>query len=348
MMRNVDRILIVQTAFLGDVVLTLPLAQVLKEYFTSSKIDMLVVPRSADLIRTHSVLNEALVFDKYGADRGVRGFMRLVRRLKERQYGLAVVPHRSMRSALLTFLAGIPLRIGFDKSTGRILFNKTVRYRKDLHEVERNILLLKAIGIEHSARVLPRLYPSESDRMKVNAILDDLELPNTRNLIAVAPGTVWNTKRWLKERYAGLAGLLANEQFDVVLVGGKEDEGLCEDIRNMNTSSRIYNAAGKLSTLQSAELIRRCQLLVCNDSAPMHFAAAVGTPVVSIFGATVPEFGFAPYGKNDIIVETRGLKCRPCSKHGGDECPIKTFECMKNITEEIVFQKVIVALERSK
>ncbi|HEY4613438.1 MAG TPA: glycosyltransferase family 9 protein, partial [Bacteroidota bacterium] len=177
-------------------------------------------------------------------------------------------------------------------------------------------------------------------------MLKAFKLSRTKRLIAIAPGTIWNTKRWLKERFAALSRLLADEHYEVVLVGGKDDESLCEEIRSMSNSPKVHNAAGELSTLQSAELLRRCRLLVCNDSAPMHFAVAVGTPVVSIFGATVPEFGFAPYGKFDVVIETRGLQCRPCSKHGGDECPIKTFECMKAITEERVFRKAMEALEQ--
>ena len=92
--------------------------------------------------------------------------------------------------------------------------------------------------------------------------------------------------------------------------------------------------------LQSAEILRRCSLLVCNDSAPLHLAVAMKTPVVSIFGATVPRFGFYPYGENDIVIEDVNLACRPCSIHGGDKCPLETFDCMKNISAGMVFEKV--------
>jgi len=346
-MRDVERILIIQTAFLGDVVLTLPLVQVVKDFFASSKIDLLVIPRSAEIVRTHPAVENVIVFDKYGMDKGIGGFVRIVSRIRKQRYSLAIVPHRSLRSALIVFLAGIPLRIGFDTSAGRIFYNKTVRYQKDIHESERNLSLLQALGIHHSARQLPKLYPSQEDSKQVDELLRALGIADTKRLIAISPGTIWNTKRWLKERFASLAKLLTDEQFDIVLIGGKEDEALCSEIQSLSSSNKVYNTAGKLSTLQSAELIRRCKLLVSNDSAPMHFAVAVGTPVVSIFGATVPEFGFAPLGRHDVVVETRGLQCRPCSIHGGDECPIKTFECMKNITEERVFRKVTEVLERS-
>jgi heptosyltransferase-2 len=346
-MRTIDRILIVQTAFLGDVVLTLPLVQVVRQFFAFSKIDVVVVPRAADLVRTHPDIHQVIEYDKRGADRGLSGFLKLLRRIRSEKYGLALVPHRSLRSAFLVTFAGIPLRIGFDRSTGRWLFSKTVRYRQDLHEIERNISLLEAIGIRHHARELPKLFPTARDVQRVDRLLFDLELLNPQQLVAIAPGTIWNTKRWLKERYAELAARLADERYEVILIGGEEDKALCREIKALSGSSRVYTTAGALSTLQSAELLRRCKLLITNDSAPMHFAVAVGTPVVAIFGATVPEFGFAPYGKHDTVVETLGLSCRPCSIHGGRECPIKTFECMNAITVERVYRRVEDVMARA-
>jgi heptosyltransferase-2 len=346
-MRTVDRILIVQTAFLGDVVLTLPLVQVVRQFFAFSKIDLVVVPRAADLLRTHPDIHQVIEYDKYGTERGLRGFLALVRRIRSVSYDLALVPHRSLRSALLVSLAGIPLRIGFDRSAGRWMFSKTVRYRPDLHEIERNLSLLEAIGIEYHSRELPRVFPSTEDIQRIEKLLFDLEVPNPQQMIALAPGTIWQTKRWLKERYAALANTLAQDRFEVVLIGGEDDRVLCSEIQQLSGSSRVYNTAGMLTTRQSAELIRRCRLLVSNDSAPMHLAVAVGTPVVAIFGATVPAFGFAPYGKHDLVVETLGLPCRPCSIHGGDRCPIRTFECMKAISHERVYRKVMELLEKT-
>lgn len=346
-MRTIDRILIVQTAFLGDVVLTIPLIQVVRQFFAFSNIDLVVVPRAVDLVRTHPDVHQIIEYDKRGVDRGLAGFLKLLRRIRSQKYSLALVPHRSLRSALLVALAGIPLRIGFDKSAGRWLYSKTVRYRQDLHEIERNISLLEALGIHHHSRELPKLYPTTNDVQRVDKLLFDLEVSHPSNMIAIAPGTIWNTKRWLKERYAELAASLAQERYEVILIGGDEDKPLCREIKDLSGSSRVYSAAGMLTTLQSAELLRRCKLLVSNDSAPMHFAVAVGTPVVAIFGATIPEFGFAPYGKHDTVVETLGLSCRPCSIHGGNKCPIKTFECMKAITVEKVQRRVEEILEKT-
>jgi heptosyltransferase-2 len=312
--RPIDRILVIQTAFLGDVILTLPLVQVLKEF-------------------------------KRGKDRGAAGLWKLGAQLRQERYGIALVPHRSLRSAVLPVLARIPIRVGFIKSAGRFLFTKRVAYDADVHEIDRNLSLLTGIGIGKYPFRRPSVHPSPEDASIVAGFLSESfgrELPA---LVAIAPGTVWNTKRWFKERFAELARECVADGMGVVLIGGGNDAELCKEIKSAAKVTGIADASGRFSLLQSAELIKRCQALVCNDSAPLHLATAVGTPVVAIFGATVPEFGFGPVGEKNQVVETRGLSCRPCSIHGGERCPIKTFECMDRITVERVLARVHKVLE---
>jgi heptosyltransferase-2 len=337
-MRDFKNILVVQTAFIGDVILTLPLVQACKRLFPTAAIDVVVTPAAKELCDNHQNIREAIAFDKRSADSGLAGLMRLSRVLRSRSYDLAIVPHRSLRSAALVALSRIPIRVGFDKSAGKVLLTETVQYNRALHEIDRNLSLLNPVTDTPAPRELPRLSPSDADRKRVDRLLVELEVIRPETLVAIAPGTIWNTKRWLKERFSSLAVNLDEVGLEIVLLGGKGDEVLCEDIRTLSGSSHVYNTAGMLSLMQSFELIRRCRVIVCNDSAPMHMAAAAGTPVVAIFGATVPAFGFGPSGPLDIVVETLGLKCRPCSIHGGKKCPIKTFDCMNDITYERVFQ----------
>jgi heptosyltransferase II len=345
-MKEPAHIVVIQTAFIGDAVLTLPLVQAVRKKYPASTVDIVVTPKSKDLFVNHPDIREPIVFDKRGRDKGIGGLLRMARHLQSRSYDLALIPHRSLRSAALALLAGIPARIGFDRSAGRLFLTGTAMYRKDLHEIDRNLSLLEAIGLGHVARELPRLFPSEADRKKVDRLLIELEVGTLDNLVAIAPGTIWNTKRWPKERFASLAVNLDEVGAEVVLIGGVEDEGICNEIRNLSSSSHVYDASGSLTLLQSAELIKRCRLLICNDSAPLHLATAVGTPVVAIFGATVPEFGFGPTGPMDVVVEIKGLKCRPCTSHGGAKCPIKTFECMYEITQDRVFREAMAILSR--
>ncbi|MBF8247540.1 MAG: Lipopolysaccharide heptosyltransferase II [Bacteroidetes bacterium] len=341
-------ILVIQTAFIGDAVLTLPLVQVLKKHFRDAELDIVVVPRSAQLFRNHPSLHRVVEYDKRGKDSGLSGFLRMVQSLKSTSYQLAVIPHRSIRSSLLAKLAGIPTRVGFDRSSGRMFLTNIVRYRNELHEIDRNISLLEGLGQKHESRELPAIYPSRNDSKHVEKLLSAHGFARSQRLIALAPGTIWNTKRWMIERFADLGKRLVANGFRVVLIGGPEDKSLCDKLVASVRSSNILNTAGEISLLQSAELLSRCRVLVSNDSAPMHIAVAMRTPVVAIFGATVPSFGFAPYGEHDVVVETTGLSCRPCSIHGGEKCPIGTFDCMNNITADRVEGEVRNLLKARK
>ncbi len=345
---SINRILVIQTAFIGDAILTLPLIQVLKLNYPQSLIDVIVVPRTAEIFANHSAISKIIQYDKRGRDRGLKGLWRLRTKLNAENYDLIIVPHRSLRSALLAWLLKPTISIGFDRSVGRWLFKKIVYYNPSDHEIERNLALLSPLKLPAVATGLPRLYPSNQDMQIIDSLLRDIGLNRYKNILAVAPGTIWNTKRWPADRFAAVCEQIASENISIVLIGGKEDEALCKEVMEIVQTKNVFSTAGKLSLLQSAELIRRCKVLISNDSAPMHLAVAVGTPVIAIFGATVPEFGFAPRGPCDIVIETDGLQCRPCSIHGEDRCPIKTFECMLSITPEVVVDKVKLFLESKK
>ncbi|MGD1045943.1 MAG: lipopolysaccharide heptosyltransferase II [Bacteroidota bacterium] len=345
MAESLNKILVIQTAFIGDAILTLPLIQVLKQNYPQSLIDVIVVPRTAEIFANHPAISKIIQYDKRGSDKGLKCLWQFRTRLSSQNYNLVIVPHRSLRSALLTWMLKPTMSIGFDRSAGRWLFKRIVRYNPTDHEIERNLTLLSPLKLPITATGLPRLYPSIHDTQIIDSILNDYGLNRYKNIVAAAPGTIWNTKRWPADRFAAVCKHISAENIAVVLVGGKEDEALCKEVMEIAQVKNVFNTAGKLSLLQSAELIRRCKVLISNDSAPMHLAIAVGTPVVAIFGATVPEFGFAPRGPRDIVVETNGLKCRPCSIHGGVKCPIKTFECMLSITPEIVVKKLKLFLQ---
>jgi len=342
-MHTPTKILVFQTAFIGDVVLTLPLVQVLHEHFPEAHIDFVAVPTGASVLAHHPAIHEVVTYDKKGKDSGLSGILSLARTLRRRAYDLALVLHRSLRSATVVWWSRIPRRIGFTTSAGWFLFTDVLPYRKQDHEVFRDLTLLSVLGIKPPAHVLPTLYPGIEDQELVDSIIAEYRAQlssSDGHLIAIAPGSVWNTKRWLKDHFIVLIRLLVNEGFGIVLLGSKDDEELCVEIQRAGTGSPVANVAGKLTLLQSAEVIRRCSLLVSNDSAPMHLAVSVRTPVVAIYGPTVPRFGFSPLGAHDRIVEQEGLSCRPCSSHGGQTCPIKTFECMKLIGPQLVHAKV--------
>lgn len=334
-----QRILVFQTAFLGDVVLTLPMVQRLKRHFPASEIDVVTTPAAAPLLR-HPDVRSVIVYDKRRTQKGLRGILSMARTLRAMRYDIAVVPHRSLRTAAVVTLSGIPRRITFSTSAGRSLFTDIVPYVPTLHESDRNLTLLAPLGVPEEGKELPRLFPDETDIGTVDAAFGELGIVAGQRCIALAPGSVWNTKRWPAERFARLARMFAADGHAVLIVGGKEDAELGRTLAAEAGDGTVHDLTGRFGLLGSAELIRRCAVLVTNDSAPLHLGVAMRTPVAAIFGATVPAFGFGPYGERDIVVETNGLTCRPCAIHGGRRCPIGTFECMNAIEAARVYRAV--------
>jgi heptosyltransferase-2 len=340
------KILVIQTAFLGDVILALPLIQALKESVPGSRISPVVLPATAEVLHNHPAVDHYLVFDKRGQDKGFRRLLGMARQLRRERFDLALIPHRSLRSALLAFLAGIPRRVGFDTSAGSFLLTETVHYDRKLHEVQRNVSLLCALGFEAPAGS-PRVYPGEEHRRTAQAFLAQHGISGRDDIIGLAPGSFWPTKRWLPQGYASVIRQWRQDgDRSVVLLGGAQDRRLCLEIARL-VGEDIPVAAGELSVLSATALMENCRLIVSNDSAAAHLAAAAGRPVVVLFGPTVPEFGFAPYGQGHIILQA-DVDCRPCGIHGGKRCPRKTFACMRAITPEKVFGAVRSVLDRDE
>lgn len=311
--------LVVQTAFLGDVVLTTPLLEALAQ--RHGPVDVVTTPAAAPLVETHPAVRRVIPYDKRGRDRGLRGLVRLAGRLRAARYDVAYLPHRSLRSAALTWLARIPKRVGF--RDGWPLLYTDVRPRASAgHEIDR--LLALAESAPRGAR--PSLELTSGDRRAAERFLHAHGIGEP--YVALAPGSIWGTKRW--PYYRELAERLA-PRAAIVLVGGPEDVGLAEEIAAAVAGSggRAASACGMLTLRESAEVIRRAAVLVTNDSAPLHLAQAVRTPTVAIFGSTVPAFGFGPQGPLDRVIEVAGLMCRPCSAHGPAACPLGHHRCMK-------------------
>ena len=227
------------------------------------------------------------------------------------------------------------MRIGFDKNSGAWWYTHRCRYDARQHETARNLSLLSALGI-HADSQPPEIYPDAENQWTV----DRLTAPAQKNTrwVALAPGSVWPTKRWPESRYRELAARLTADRCIVFLVGGKEDQPLCRRIAE-GLSPQVVDASGQLSLRASAELLRRCRILVTNDSAPMHLASATGTLTLALFGPTVPAFGFGPYARESVVLE-RSLECRPCTTHGSRRCPIKTHACLTGITVSMVYDQL--------
>jgi heptosyltransferase-2 len=206
-----------------------------------------------------------------------------------------------------------------------------VRYRADRHHAERLLCLARARDSDIDAAMLrPHLYPADHERAAVDAVL--ATAPSRGPFIALAPGSVWATKRW--PYYAEVARRIADRGL-LVVIGSTEDRAAAREIVDATEGAAI-DATGRLSLLASAELLSRCALLVTNDSAPQHLASAMGTPTITIFGPTVPEFGFGPLAPGSRIAGHPSLRCRPCHSHGPRECPLGHWRCMREVPAEDV------------
>lgn len=308
----------VQTAFLGDVVLTTPLLSSLAA--RHGPVDVLVRPESVALLEGLPSVREVIGYDKRGGESGLAAWLRLARRLETRRYQRAYLPHRSLRSAALARWARIPERIGFDDSAAAWLYTRTVPRPRGLHESER---LLTLAGPRPLVPPPIQVSVSEDDRAQAYAWLASHGIGD--GFAALAPGSVWATKRW--PAFGELIKLVKGR---VVVVGGKEDVERAQQLVDV-APDRVVSAAGVLSIRVSAALLERAGVLVTNDSAPLHLASAVGTPTVAVFGPTIPAFGFGPKAPRSAIVERTDLGCRPCSDHGPERCPLGHHRCMREI-----------------
>ena len=324
---------VIQTSFLGDMVLTTPL---LAELARRGPVDVVATPAAAALLANHPAVRHLHVYDKRGAARGVRGLYQTARAIGapggDRRPHVAYLAQGSVRSAVLARLAGIGERVGFASSAGRHLYTRRIPYHAEWHHAERLWSLAAAPGERPDARQLrPHLYPGSAERDAVDALLRGAA-HDGEPLIVLAPGSVWATKRW--PHYAELARSLAGRA-RLVIVGGADDADLARDIVAAAGPSAI-DATGRLSLLASAELISRALCLVTNDSAPQHLASAMGTPTVSIFGPTVPAFGFGPLAPGSVVAEHDAMPCRPCDRHGPQRCPLTHWRCMRDLTPATV------------
>lgn len=326
---------VLQTSFLGDMILTTPLIERLA---AEGPVHVVATPANAGVLANHPAVAGVLVFDKRGADRGLGGLRRIAQRLRRIKADRALLAQGSSRTAALVWMAGIPERITFDTSGGRLFTTRRVPYRRDLHHAARLWQLGNAAGRDDVPPPLrPSLHPGPADHASVQALLDRAGVSAQERLIALAPGSVWATKRW--PHYAALAAELVrsigHRGERIVVLGAAGDAPLAAAIASAALEAGgapVVDATGQLSLLGSAALLGRCRVLVTNDSAPLHLASAMNTPTVALFGPTVPAFGFGPLAERHTVVEHNSLDCRPCHAHGPAQCPLGHFRCMRELS----------------
>lgn len=316
------RILVIQTAFLGDVILASPVWENLRAHYPEAQLDVVVKKGNESLLKDHPFLNKVYVFDK---SQKVKNLWTLGKTLRANHYDLIINLQRFASSGLLTLLARGKETRGFEKNPLSFLFSKRYAHqmKPNWHEVDRNLQLISDL-VPHPTR-RPQLYPSASDIEKIQAYLTD-------TYFCLAPTSVWFTKQAPQKVWLDLIDQLQGEiPPKIYLLGASSDAALLNEIVIASNNPGVVNLAGKLSLLQSAALMAGAKHNFVNDSGPLHLASATNAPVSAFFCSTVPDFGFGPLSENSEILEVKGLDCKPCGLHGQQSCPKGHFMCGNNL-----------------
>lgn len=329
---------ILQTAFLGDTALTLYLAEQVRQLHPKSKITFVCTNEAASIVKCAEAVRNVIPFDKRGKHKGIGGIKLLAAMLRDIRVECILAPHRSLRTKLLTHYTKAKYSVGYKSGISSLMYRKRLSYPAHIHEADRSRALLNAFdglrGIEKIAAPRPVMVFKTADMEYVSDLIAESAFAVKKPLVALAPGSVWPTKRWPGEHYRVLAEDLIADGVRIVLIGGAQDKELCGRIAD---KSGALDLSGKLSLPQSMILLKACRAIVSNDSAPTHLAGLIGCPAITIFGPTTPLLGFAPLGEKSKVMELNEMKCRPCSIHGGYNCPLGTHECMQKIKPDQVY-----------
>ncbi len=330
-----QKLLVIQTAFIGDVVLATGLIEKLHQHFPGAMIDILVRKGNETLLTDHPFLHEVLVWDK--KENKQRNLLKMLGRIRRNKYDKVINVQRFAATGILTAFSGGRETIGFNKNPFSFLFSKRVKHlvSKGQHEIDRNHELIRSFTDDVPAK--PRLYPSAEDFSFTREF-------KRQSYICIAPASVWFTKQYPKEKWISFINKLPS-QVQVYLIGAPSDQSLCADIISATLHQQVISLAGKLSFLQSAALMKDAVMNYVNDSAPLHFASAVNAPTTAIYCSTVPSFGFGPLSDKSFIVEkTEPLYCRPCGLHGHKTCPEGHFRCAFEIRDEQLLESLKIGL----
>jgi heptosyltransferase-2 len=332
-----QKILVIQTAFIGDVVLATALLESIHQNNPNTSISILVRKGNEALFKAHPFINQVLVWDKQQNKYG--HWLQLLNTIRRNNFDAVLNVQRYAATGLWTALSGAKMKIGFDKNPFAFLFTHKIKHQSvgnGLHEIERNHALLSPLG--SLPKATPALYPSIEDEKLVVAY-------QAQPYLCIAPASVWFTKQFPVQQWIKL---LKQIPFNgpIYLLGGPGDKPLNDQIMQALQMSNLVNMAGRLSFLASAALQKKAVLNYVNDSAPMHFASAVNAPVAAIYCSTIPDFGYGPLSSKSFIIETKQvLACRPCGLHGKKQCPLQHFKCAETIELEQIYQPLQQVLQ---
>ena len=329
------KVLIFNPSFMGDSILTTPLAKAVKS-LTGAEVSLCVRPENAPLFQNCDLFDEVVIFDKRKKNSGISGLIRFIKELRSKKYDIIISPHKSVRSTVCVKFAGAKTTAGFHQAVLSGMYTHTVHRDMSLHEVQRNLMLLKPVLPDLDLKDFvkaggrPEVYIDEAAKAEAG------EIYGQGKTIGFVPGSVWPTKRWPAERFAHVAEHYSDKGYTCVIIGGPDDMDAARTMI-MSTNAPLINLTGKTPLSKLGAYVSELELMVTNDTGPLHVAVSAGVPTVSIFGPTVEELGFFPYDDESLIAEV-SLYCRPCGLHGAVSCPEGHFRCMYEITEDMVIK----------
>lgn len=366
---NTTEVLLVQTAFIGDLLLSIPLLKAVRERRPETKVTLLCRKGLGHFLVAAGLVDEAIEITK-GEDSDPKSWSDALAALKPRKFSLILCPHESFRSARFVWKLRASRKIGYRRVFNFAIFTDRVERPLHLPEALRQLALLtpvdplwrerldayaantirgglKADGslagvptwAEMSVPSLLKIKSSflagSSDRLspKTKEIINRFSLFSGKSIAVLAPGSVWPTKMWRLDGFVEAANELLSRGYRVVVLGSPAEREICAELVSRAPGS--VSVAGELKLFESTELLAIAAVAVCNDSGAMHMAAAAGTPTVAIFGPTVLDFGYRPWQTKSVVLQTE-LPCRPCGKHGSKACPIGTHDCMKRVKASAV------------
>ncbi len=314
------KILIIQTAFIGDVVLATSLVEKLYSYYPDACIHFLVRKGNEGLLLNNPKLDAVLVWNK--KQHKIKNLFAMLKTIRANKYDRIINVQRFFATGLLTAFSGAGETVGFNKNPLSFLFSKKIKHVFDLqrprHEIERNNDLVCDITDNKAAK--PKLYPSADDEKSILPYING-------KFVTMTPSSVWFTKKYPEEKWIELINNF-DQAYSIYLLGGPDNREECMRIAEKCNNKKLSVLAGSLSFLQSAALMKQADMNYVNDSAPLHFASAMNAPVTAIFCSTIPAFGYTPLSDRSFIIETtEKLPCRPCGLHGKKTCPLSHFKC---------------------
>jgi len=331
------RLLVIRLGAIGDVLLAIPLVRMLKNACPDCAIDFLVKNAYVSLLESNPHIDRVLAFSPRG---GIREMARMIRRIRDLRYDAVIDLQGNLRSRMVTLASRAAIRSRARLNRWRRFLLVHLRwdtYRTPL-PVPLKYLRAAPFPVADDGKGLELWIPADAEA-NVRFQLEARGIRNQDRIVGLAPGAGRATKRWPAEGFAETGQALSQKGWKIVVVGGEGDSGICGDVhRNIRMHSADFS--GRLSLVETAALIRRCDLLVTNDTGAMHMASAVGTKILAVFGPTTRHFGFFPFRSEAAVIE-KPLGCRPCSYHGTERCPKTHFRCMLDISSREAVEQAL-------